>query len=93
LNPNFLSLPPEVRELEVEPPAVASNVLCLLLPLLSATPGHLRTQHGPMLLKERSSRGRFSLTCGEVLAGVGVGAPGPATIPMARPAPGATARM
>jgi hypothetical protein len=37
--PQLPCLPPEVRELEVEPPAVASNVLCPLLPLLSATPG------------------------------------------------------
>jgi hypothetical protein len=54
--------------------------------------GRLRTQHGPIPLKDGSSRGRVSLTCGWGFAGVGLGAPGPAAISMARPAPGANAR-
>jgi hypothetical protein len=36
---------------------------------------------------------RLAVTCGWGFAGVGLGAPGPAAIPMARPAPEANARM
>jgi hypothetical protein len=81
--PPGLSVPPEVRDVKVERPAVASNVLRPLLPLLSVALRSTATQHGPILLKERSSRQVQPDLRIRFLRASGWALPGPATIPMA----------